>query len=148
MSVLVTGGAGYIGSHAVKRLLEDGHRVVSVDNLFRGHREAMDALAPIAQPIGMALALPGAVLEVTHDVMRVIIGQPVSLTGIAAGVLALGVTAWAAVSLTFFALRLIGCMLSPWRSAAPTAAPRRKPGWSPTILSSPTSTATTATAWA
>lgn len=49
MAVMVTGGAGYIGSHAVKRLLEDGHHVVSVDNLFRGHREAMDALMPLAK---------------------------------------------------------------------------------------------------
>lgn len=48
MSVLVTGGAGYIGSHACKRLLADGHTVVSVDNLFRGHREAMEALMPMA----------------------------------------------------------------------------------------------------
>jgi UDP-glucose 4-epimerase len=45
MNVLVTGGAGYIGSHAVQRLVRDGHRVVSLDNLFRGHREAMDLLA-------------------------------------------------------------------------------------------------------
>jgi UDP-glucose 4-epimerase len=44
MSVLVTGGAGYIGSHAVQRLLRDGHTVVAVDNLFRGHAEAMDLL--------------------------------------------------------------------------------------------------------
>jgi len=44
MNVLVTGGAGYIGSHAVRRLLRDGHRVVVLDNLFRGHREAIDAL--------------------------------------------------------------------------------------------------------
>jgi UDP-glucose 4-epimerase len=57
MSVLVTGGAGYIGSHAVKRLLEDGHTVVSVDNLFRGHREAMDALMPIAK--GRLTFVPG-----------------------------------------------------------------------------------------
>src|SRR5437868_259731 len=41
MNVLVTGGAGYIGSHAVKRLLEGGHRVVAIDNLFRGHAEAV-----------------------------------------------------------------------------------------------------------
>src|SRR5687768_11396319 len=41
MNVLVTGGAGYIGSHAVKRLLEAGHRVVVLDNLFRGHRQAL-----------------------------------------------------------------------------------------------------------
>lgn len=44
MSVLVTGGAGYIGSHAVQRLLRDGHRVLAVDNLYRGHAEAIDLL--------------------------------------------------------------------------------------------------------
>ena len=48
MSVLVTGGAGYIGSHAVQRLLRDGQRVVALDNLFRGHPEAIDALQTIA----------------------------------------------------------------------------------------------------
>jgi UDP-glucose 4-epimerase len=45
MAVLVTGGAGYIGSHAVQRLLRDGQTVVSVDNLFRGHAEPMALLA-------------------------------------------------------------------------------------------------------
>ena len=38
--VLVTGGAGYIGSHAVKALAADGTAVVVVDNLSAGHREA------------------------------------------------------------------------------------------------------------
>ena len=33
MKVLVTGGAGYIGSHAVYALIEQGHEVVVVDNL-------------------------------------------------------------------------------------------------------------------
>lgn len=41
MSVLVAGGAGYIGSHAVKQLIENGYDVVVVDNLFRGHRRAL-----------------------------------------------------------------------------------------------------------
>jgi len=41
MRVLVTGGAGYIGSHAVKQLIESGHEVVVVDNLVRGHRAAL-----------------------------------------------------------------------------------------------------------
>ena len=45
MTVLVTGGAGYIGSHAVQRLLRDGRTVVSIDNLFRGHAQPMAALA-------------------------------------------------------------------------------------------------------
>jgi UDP-glucose 4-epimerase len=36
MRVLVTGGAGYIGSHLVDRLMEDGHRVFVIDNLFTG----------------------------------------------------------------------------------------------------------------
>lgn len=41
MAVLVTGGAGYIGSHAVAALLEKGEQVVVVDNLYQGHRAAM-----------------------------------------------------------------------------------------------------------
>jgi len=43
-AVLVTGGAGYIGSHAVKALLEAGREVVVYDNLSAGHREAVAAL--------------------------------------------------------------------------------------------------------
>ena len=42
MNVLVAGGAGYIGSHAVKQLLAAGHRVAVVDSLFRGHGRAVD----------------------------------------------------------------------------------------------------------
>ncbi len=49
MNVLVAGGAGYVGSHAVKQLIEAGHRVVAVDNLFRGHREAVDRRAVFEQ---------------------------------------------------------------------------------------------------
>jgi len=43
--VVVTGGAGYIGSHAVKALLESGRDVVVYDDLSAGHREAVDRLA-------------------------------------------------------------------------------------------------------
>lgn len=41
MKVLVTGGAGYIGSVVVERLVEQGATVVVLDNLYQGHREAV-----------------------------------------------------------------------------------------------------------
>ena len=44
MNVLVAGGAGYIGSHTVKRLKEAGHAPVIYDNLSRGHREVAGIL--------------------------------------------------------------------------------------------------------
>ena len=40
-SVLVVGGAGYIGSHMVDRLIENGEDTVVVDNLCTGHRAAV-----------------------------------------------------------------------------------------------------------
>jgi len=41
MKILVTGGAGYIGSHTVAGLLKVGHEVVGFDNLVYGHKEAV-----------------------------------------------------------------------------------------------------------
>ena len=45
MNVLVTGGAGYIGSVAVKLLLDAGHHVAVVDNLSKGKKELVDSRA-------------------------------------------------------------------------------------------------------
>ncbi|MDA0991363.1 MAG: NAD-dependent epimerase/dehydratase family protein, partial [Verrucomicrobia bacterium] len=47
MKVLVTGGAGYIGSVTTYRLLEAGHEVVVFDSLELGHREAVDPRATL-----------------------------------------------------------------------------------------------------
>lgn len=43
--ILVFGGAGYIGSHTVKHLLDNGYSCVVADNLIYGHREAVDPRA-------------------------------------------------------------------------------------------------------
>ena len=45
MNILVTGGAGYIGSVVVEELLKCDHNVVVLDNLSKGHREAVDERA-------------------------------------------------------------------------------------------------------
>ena len=45
MRVLVTGGAGYIGSGVVEELLASGHRAVVYDNLYKGHRDAVHPAA-------------------------------------------------------------------------------------------------------
>lgn len=45
MKVLVTGGAGYIGSHMVERLIENNNEVVVFDNLSYGHKEAVSVNA-------------------------------------------------------------------------------------------------------
>ena len=41
MRLLVTGGAGYIGSHVTRQLVEAGHQVVVLDNLSTGFRQAV-----------------------------------------------------------------------------------------------------------
>jgi len=41
MNILVTGGAGYIGSHVLKALLKEGHQVVTFDNLQKGYKKAV-----------------------------------------------------------------------------------------------------------
>ncbi|KKT85323.1 MAG: UDP-glucose 4-epimerase [Parcubacteria group bacterium GW2011_GWA1_Parcubacteria_45_10] len=45
MKILVTGGAGYVGSHTVEELIKAGHAVVVFDNLSLGHRKAVSPKA-------------------------------------------------------------------------------------------------------
>lgn len=49
MLILLTGGAGYIGSIVAEQLLERGHRVVVFDNLYQGHRSAVHPQAEFIQ---------------------------------------------------------------------------------------------------
>jgi len=60
MRVLVTGGAGYIGSVAVAMLVDRGYDVVALDNLQRGHA---DAVTPVAEFVECDLRDPAATLN-------------------------------------------------------------------------------------
>jgi UDP-glucose 4-epimerase len=46
MNILVTGAAGYIGSHTCRYLATHGHEIVAYDNLSRGHRQAVERALP------------------------------------------------------------------------------------------------------
>ena len=52
MRVVVTGGAGYIGSHAVRELARRGHEVVIYDNLSTGYRSFADGFELVEGDIG------------------------------------------------------------------------------------------------
>ena len=49
MNVLVTGGAGYIGSVVVEQLIKNGHEVVVYDNLSEGHAAAIEPEATLVK---------------------------------------------------------------------------------------------------
>lgn len=60
--VLVTGGAGYIGSHTVRRLVRNGYQVVVFDNLSKGHRWAVPQDVPL---------IVGDIADTAHVAMTV-----------------------------------------------------------------------------
>lgn len=51
-NILVTGGAGYIGSHAVKALKQKGYQIIILDNLVYGHRDIVDQALGVKLIVG------------------------------------------------------------------------------------------------
>ena len=72
MRVLITGGAGFIGSHLCDRFLRDGHRVVAMDNLITGSQDNIAHLAGnrnfefIYHDVSNFIHVPGPVDAVLH----------------------------------------------------------------------------------
>lgn len=62
--IVVTGGAGYVGSHAVLQLLSEGFLVTIVDNLSRGHRSTLESLQMLDGP---AKRLRFVKLDITQE---------------------------------------------------------------------------------
>jgi UDP-glucose 4-epimerase len=83
MRLLITGGAGYIGSHAVREFRDAGHEVVVLDDLSKGHRAAVPRDVPfvnadLADPDGLRQALVG-VDAVVHFAGVLSVGESVRL---------------------------------------------------------------------
>jgi len=70
-AILVTGGAGYIGSHTVRQLIAAGYRVVVLDDLSTGHRWAVAPQATLVVGNAGDAALAGALME-EHGVKAVV----------------------------------------------------------------------------
>ncbi len=79
-TILVSGGAGYIGSHTVQALIERGFLVVVVDNLVTGHREAVSSQAIFIEGDINDTELIGRIIKL-HQIDAVIHFAALSLVG-------------------------------------------------------------------
>ena len=84
MKVLVTGGAGYIGSHAVRQLQRSGHEPMVLDNLSKGHREAVKdvslAQTDLLDKAGLARCFSEHKVDaVMHFAARSLVGESMQI---------------------------------------------------------------------
>jgi UDP-glucose 4-epimerase len=80
--VLVTGGAGYVGSHVVRHLLDAGHQIVVLDDLSGGHRKAVGNAELVEGDCGDPAVLDGilgggSVDAVIHMAGRCLVGESI-----------------------------------------------------------------------
>jgi len=83
MNILVTGGAGYIGSHTVRALLQRGHEVTVLDNLSYGHRQAVPTDRLVVGDLNEAKLVNGLLAErrieaVVHFAAFAYVGESVT----------------------------------------------------------------------
>ncbi|WP_163144523.1 NAD-dependent epimerase/dehydratase family protein, partial [Arhodomonas sp. KWT] len=82
MRILVTGGAGYIGSHVVHELLAGGHEVVVYDNLSTGHAwavgEASLVVADLADRETLASVLREGFDAVMHFAAHIVVPESIA----------------------------------------------------------------------
>ena len=78
MTILVTGGAGYIGSHAVRALQRAGYRPVVLDNLVYGHRQILEQVLHVPLVVGQVgdRILLDQLLRGEHPATGGDLGQP------------------------------------------------------------------------
>src|SRR5688572_10804408 len=85
MNVLVTGGAGYIGSICVEQLVNAGHRVTVLDHLEQGHRAAVDERARFIQgSLADMEVVQGAVAgneAIIHFAAHTLVGESMASPG-------------------------------------------------------------------
>ena len=72
MKYMVTGGAGFIGSHLCERILQEGHEVIAVDNFVTGQKKNLEELLPhpnftlLEQDITTPFDVPGGIDRILH----------------------------------------------------------------------------------
>src|SRR3954451_24200443 len=86
MRVLVTGGAGYIGSVVADELLAAGQEVVVFDNLSKGHRDAVApeatfVLGDLRDPAGLASLVATGCEAVVHMAASSLVGESMQVPG-------------------------------------------------------------------
>jgi UDP-glucose 4-epimerase len=90
-TLLVTGGAGYVGSHCVHALLERGHQVVVYDNLYQGHRASVPKAAKLivgdlADKAALRAAFAGHGFSgILHFASNALVGESMTKPGLYLG---------------------------------------------------------------